>query len=381
MNHSFLPGGFFLQRPRAEARAGFLLLSVLLLMGVLIMLLTTLLSQSRFLSHLSIYSYKDSLRLKTAESGLAFAISKLREEPSWSEDTVASMENGQGQFSIAFSSVNSVNNLQGVGELHDVPAQLARVVVEGRFEGGHTTLEALVGRVPLVIANDAVMARGRISLQGDVRVSGLKAFDDNEATDGDIVSASQANAADQVVWRRGSPAGGSLVVDGAVRSSSPHVAAIDVSGGNVRRSSHINQAVPEVKAPDIFSEIRQHQGATRPTLNPGETVLNSGDYYLSSLEHSGDIVLNGANLYVDGSFNLNGSIRGSGAIYVGGDTKLYGSASVTANDENHIALMSQGKVELQGFDGSRYLRDLAVPRVLTATAWRIKPISTISALD
>ncbi|MGE0494902.1 MAG: hypothetical protein AB7S38_37175 [Vulcanimicrobiota bacterium] len=345
-------------------RRGFALVSLLLMLVVLVMMVTALLGRNRAGAWLAVHNEKTACATLVAEAGLADVLANIRITPGYNTDIVARpMLNGQGTYTVRFGTGQSINNLGGGTPVDGVPPGKARIIVDSDVFGLHRRLEGWISRPPVVALDQAMYSSGRIRMQGDLKVSGVKSFGDATQVPASVFSADGRDQSNLVTWQPDPTFGGELYVDGAIKSSSPNANAIQLTSptpGQPTDGTLINQAAPGLVDPDIVGAVDRHAGATAPTLTPGVTVLGPGDYYVSGdLDYSGDIILDGANLYVENNVLLNGSVQGKGSVYVKGETHLKGSTQVTAGDDNHVALLSHGDVDLSGFDGSKYLRDQA----------------------
>jgi hypothetical protein len=111
---------------------------------------------------------------------------------------------------------------------------------------------------------------------------------------------------------------------------------------------------------NIVGTVASMSGAPRPAFVAGLNTMAPGDLYVpSSTVVNGDVVLSGTNLHVNGDFTVNGSITGEGSIYVNGDTRFQGTARVSSARPDKTALYSQGSIALTGYDGTKFMQDIA----------------------
>ncbi len=346
---------------------GMALILVLLVLAVMLILLATLLSSSRTTSFFTRAHVSNIQALYVAEAGVVDMLARLKATPDWQTDVHEVMPNGEGEYQIVFADHASVNNLQGTaarpGKLGPVPPGAAHLVVVGRAHGKERRLEVWVTRGGGANFIHAISASGRIHLAGSVQVEGVTSLADVTPVDANIYSNASADQEDLIVWSRVDPTD-QAVVAGAVKVVSPNPQAINFeAGSNVTNGFQPSSPPAPLPRPDILGEIARKTSANSPTIDTnGVNTLGPGDHYIDGdLVAEGDLILDGANLYVNGEVDLNGTIKGDGAVYVAKNTTFRGDSELNASEHNRIALFSKGNVSLTGFDGTRYLNNLAGP--------------------
>ncbi len=343
----------------------FALISTLFFLILLGVMVIGVLASNRFQTLFQGGSADSQRALMSADSGTVHAIALLRADPEWKAPLSLPMLDEKGAYEVLWGPGLSLNNLNGDTVEDGVPPGLARLVVRGEYRGIRAEVETIVGKDGALVAQDAIFSTGKIEMTGNVQVSGVRSWEDAVSSEeGTITSLLADDAADLITWEADplDPAS-TLDVKGSIRTASPNSGAVDLStappdqpSGGIENNfvGHLPTAL------DIRAEITAHSDAPVLALSPGVTTLGPGEYYLGgSLAHSGDIVLDGATIYINGDVDLVGSLSGTGCVYVDGKTQLYGNASVSGTSEAHVALMSRGDVKLSGFDGTRFLKQLA----------------------
>lgn len=362
-----------------RSRKAFALLFVLGMITVVTMLMVALFAGALGPAAQSFTLNRQISGLYVAEAGLQHAICELERAPGWATGFPRLPTQGNtGFYTVQFRTTapytnkDSVNNMAGTAAADSyrgtgtVPKGTALIVVEAEVNGTRERLEALVGEGLNVPVGTAMLGGDDINLSGQVKVNGIRAFNDVASVAADIHS-NRGGTGSNVVTYSGSAAR----IEGNVSTVASTPAALNLGGATVTGTTQVGAAARQFPTVNILSTIASKSSSPAPTINPaGSTVLAAGDYYHSgNLVVNGDLDLQGAKLYVSGNITVNGSIEGKGAVYSGNTTRLQGSAKVLAMESQSIALMSEGDVRLDGFDGNAYLQSLADSDAAFATHW------------
>lgn len=257
-----------------------------------------------------------------------------------------------------FGTHDSINNLNNAAfaanfrAVDGVPPNSAVIIVRAEVGGVERVLEAVVSRGGgSIIAANAIQGGGNILMAGDVKVDGITDLDDPTPVPGNIHSNASSGVA--VAWDNTAP-GSNANITGAVGALG---GSIDLAGYTPAGGSSVTGTAASFPSLDIAGTISSKAGSPSPSINPvGTTALGGGDFYQSGdVVVNGDLKLDGTNLHISGDLQVNGSISGEGTIFVGGESRFYGDATVSADPDQKVALMSHGSVTLSGFDGNQYL--------------------------
>lgn len=343
-------------------RRGIALIITLLFSGILVMMLSATLISTHGGSIFSQDYHGKTAAYYAAESGLAVLQSRLEANPGYASTTTNEPTPfGTGSFSIRFGSGGCVNNFNGTspvsGPRGPVLPGSAYVKIEGQALGHREVVECVLGRKDDDLVAAAVVASGKIHLEGDVKVSGRLANDQSTVVPADVISNYREDT-----WTGSAPlyynqgVGDTASIVGTVRSASPNPGAISPDFAGAATDALTNQAPVPVDNVDIQGEIDSKIGNPSPPLT---TSTLTGDYY-SSGSHTitGDLILNNGRVYVNGNLTVIGSIKGNGAVYVAGNTTFSGDAEITASEDG-VVLYSQGNISLRGFDGTEYMDAIA----------------------
>lgn len=356
------------------SRRGIALISTLILCIVLLVMVLGMITLARQQSFLAVQHVNNLAALYVAESGLAQVANELSQDAGWTlgytdEPTVGK----RGTYTVRFNTTGlniqpeeSINNLAGDAAVDgprgaaSVPPHTAYIVVLARAWAGQRRLEAVLSRGVLMAEMAPLVSTGKIDLKGSLSVDGVRSLTDTETVEAGIHSNRSGGPGASIAW---APLGATdrAVVSGKVSTVAAGAGTIDFGpdpsryttagfdpGADLRQMPGIN----------IPATVSANSGATVPTLTPGLTTLPAGKYYLGSgCSLNGDLVLEeGAELYVEGDLDVNGAIRGQGSVFVNGESHLRGDISINAS--NRLALLSQGDVTMQGFDGMAYLNGM-----------------------
>ena len=368
-----------------ERPGGVALISVFLLLSVLLLLVVTLVSLVHTDSFQSKSQLDDVAALYAAEEGVAHAIDRLRLDPGWAEgfqDEPTS--GGRGSYSVVFNTggtvlgQESVNNLGGEGAADGplgaatVPEHSLFLVVEGKAGNATRQLEIVIKRGSANPLGVPILASGKIEFHGETRVDGLESLEGNA-----VAAGAHSNYADGpadqpiITWEQGS-GGERLFIDGLLttKDSRPVDDVIDL--GPVSSSYDVAglESDAGTKTPpssDVSTLVDGKAGAQAPVFTAGVSTLASGTYHTSgNVDLSGDLVLeNGVELYIDGDLSVNGTIKGQGTVYVDGAVHFKGDSDIDAGQR--VAVMAEGDIHLEGFDGEKYLRDIGAGPMLDDT--------------
>ncbi len=362
-----------------KRRKAFALLFVLGVITVVTMLMVALFAGALGPAAQGVTLNRQISGLYVAEAGLQHAVCELESSHAWVAGFNRQLTQGKtGRYTVHFASVppytakDSVNNFAGTGAADSyrgtgtVPKGTALIVVEAEVNGTQQRLEALVGEGLNVPLGTAILGGDTIAMSGQVKVNGIKAFNDTASVAADIHSNRGGSSTDVVTY-----SGSSAKIEGNVSTVDGNPAALNLGGATITGTTKTGASSRQFPSANILSTIAGKSTSPAPTINPsGPTTLAAGEYY-----HSGDLVVNGdlnlqgAKLYVSGKVTINGSVEGKGALYSGSTTSLQGSSNINAQESQSIALMSQGDVRLDGFDGNAYLQSLAATDPTFATQW------------
>lgn len=355
-------------------RRGIALISTLLLCSILLVMVMAMVTVSRQQSFGASQHANKLAALYVAESGLALAADQLSQTPGWTtgwtdEPTVG----GRGTFTIRFNTTGvniqpdeSVNNLGGAAAVDGprgadtVPPHTAVIVVVARAGGAERRVEAVLARGTVLTEMSPLLSSGLIDLRGGLQIQGIRSLEDTEEVDAGIHSNRAGGPGATIAWTPLLP-GDRADVSGSVSSVASGAGAIDFGSdpslydtGGFDPGADV-RALPNY---DVPATVGANSSAPSPPITPGLMTLPAGKHYLpAGLSLQGDLVLQeGAELYVEGDVDINGALRGQGTIFVNGDTHLRGDATLTAR--SRVALVSQGDVLLEGFDGAEYLNSV-----------------------
>lgn len=349
---------------------GFALVTLLMMIPVILLMIGALFAHLQSGSQWSGSRYGSTAAQYAAEAGAQHAVQELKAAPDWVTGfTDQPMVGGKGAYSIVFNqtktgfqSRHSVNNFDG--EHPDsplgpdtVPHGAALIAVEGKA-GAYTKLSYFIVGTgdDTVRVKQALLASGKIKMEGETKLTAVESMAERGTLDAVAHSNEDSGGSDLITWSPGVN-GGSLLVEGEVKSSGSSSSAIDLSGYTPTNGTVTNAAKEAIPPAGIEAKVFMKRAATAFS---GGTSVPSGDNYYdatsSALVISGDLVLNG-DLYVEGDLQVNGSVSGNGSLYVSGDTSLFGDSRIDADDK--VALYSHGNVTLSGFDGDAYLDGIA----------------------
>lgn len=354
------------------------MVTVLITTTILLMLVTALLISSRGRLSATRSIGNSVASLYVAEAGLADAMAALENAPTW--PGAVDQKVGDGSWSIWFGTapapnLASVNNLDGNVAADSwrgpgtVPPHSVLIIVSAQVSGVPRVLEALVrkGTAGMTVAS-AIQTTGNVTMNGDVKVDGIKDLKDATAVPAGIHSTNTTAAANIILW----DGLGTANISGNVSTVSSDVKAINMTGATVGMGTQTSVAAQTFPATDILGTISSKSSKPAPTINSsGVTRLPSGElYHDGDLEvNGGDLVLNATKLYVRGKLKVNGTIKGTGSLYVANETVFQGDASLTASATDSLSLLSHGSVTLTGFKGTEYLNELASTDPVAAAAW------------
>lgn len=135
-------------------KQGMALIVVLMFSTIFLSMIAGIIWKARSDGWLSQHNRADAIAEAAAESGIAYAISKLSKEPAWAQDVIEhELPNSEAKarFSIVWGSTASVNNLANsnptAGPRGDntVPSHSAYLVVTGKCDLKTCTIEVIVG--------------------------------------------------------------------------------------------------------------------------------------------------------------------------------------------------------------------------------------------
>lgn len=338
--------------------------------------------------------YRDGLQAaQAARGGANHLLALLNENASYASDQSLSL--GSSTYDFTFDTTQEyfcVNNLNGGSASpqlsylgRTVPPYTADLFITGRC-GTREKIVHVVLQRGLSTAG-SVSAVGKVTLGGDVEIDGIKTLvpppgqTDPEPAPGGIISK----------FRSPSSAEPSIDWDGSGTfslSSLSRLEAAPVHPGGVPVSSNVAALYPDSvirsAAADTLPEMDipalVASGMGSPPL-PGIGSTRTGYVYVSS-DHSqsGDLTINGnlelvsgSALFVDGDLTVNGSVRGIGSVYVSGDVTVQGGDAVVSTSEPQgAAILSGGKVTLQGLDAGGYLDTLGTSYGFSPDVDRLK---------
>lgn len=361
-------------------RRGLALSIVLLMMTVLLILAITLIALSRRQT-LSVLDYqRETLAVHAAEAGLARALKNLQMHSDWNQGFDREpLLGGEATYSVHFTtstpfgSEDSFHNLLGTtpvqGVRGSVPPGCIWLTSIGRSGTSARTIDAILSRPGLPGLSAGLLGTGRIRLRGQLSIDGQDT-PQSPPGPGDLHSNFQgATGEPSISWEPLAPGDRADIAGDATSSDGrPVDDTVVFAGPNSLHDRLSSQPVRSLGSFDIPQMIAAAQAESiRPTLVAGgETVLDGGRYTLDSVpSHTGDIVLkNGAELYVTGDFQLEGALRGTGTLVVGGNTVLRGDVDVSAR--GGVALLSEGDVNLEGYQAKEYLDGIPAAQPLVS---------------
>lgn len=360
---------------------GAVLVSLLAITIVVLMFLGALLVRGRQTLFQSAH-YRDSIKAEqAARAGVNHCLALLEDDLTWGSDLQVDLDGaayfitfdpGQPYFSVNnLTSPDDATQLSFQG--HTVAPLSADVVVVGSCGLAKRRIRVVLQKgLP---ALRAVSAGGKIHLDGDVDVDGVKSLlppEDStstpESAPGGLLSKYQSpDPSDPAISWTGT---GTFNLS----SLSELEAATPLSGGlafNSELTALFPDRIIENGAADAIPEIdvgaKVAAGMGTPTLAAGGSIIN-GHVTVDSLQSvngdltvNGDLLLTGGTVYIDGDLNLNGGIKGRGTVYVSGDvTMVGGNTLVQTGEPSGATLLSGGNVSLQGIDAAGYLQSLAL---------------------
>ncbi len=307
-----------------------------------------------------------------AEAGVADAVEHLNDDNTWRpENYKVTLPNGHASYTIRFADTPSGDPNLSVNNLHStaasigprgaqtVPPASVYLVVDGQSQGQTQRMEVVMQATPFRSLNGPFVTSGRIELSGNVTVDGVKSFSNLTRVKAGLHSNLSGTNSNVITWfnQRGERAN----ISGEVTTSSVGSDAINMNlngfGGFTSEGTDTGVSARKFPRIDIEKIVERANDKGIPTFTPsvGVNVVSGGDRSFSGGVINGDLVLDSGNLYVTGDLRVNGSITGSGSIYVLGKTTFSGSSDVNVVEEGHVALYSQGHVQLEGFNGSDFL--------------------------
>lgn len=311
----------------------------------------------------------DVAALYAAEAGVADAVERLNNDNTWApSDYNQTLPNGKGSYRIRFAGpveTQSVNNLfntstaNGPHGSSTVPGTSVYLVVEGFAYGQRKRVDTVLNSTPFRSLNGPFVTSGKIELHGNVEITGVEAFNRWRRVDAGIHSNLSGSVDDTVTWEGGP--GQVARVDGEVTASSisPDAIRMNYSGqgtySSMREESGVSaRKFPRINIENILDKARA-RGLTSYSPRIGANRIRGGEHLFTGGTIQGDLVLDNANLYVSGDLKVNGSISGNGSVFVIGDTTFGGTSEVSVTTSGHVAVYSQGHVQLKGFDGSEFM--------------------------
>lgn len=340
---------------RKWRKRGTILIGVLLLILVLRMLVVGLMLRLHASGSANQGNQDDNQALLACQSGVAEAMARLSKGGTWTPPQLPS-RSPDGNSSYQVQLVNNLNGTvpaSGIDGRPPVPPGSAYVVSTGTSGSRTRTVEAVLG---YVLDNQnyptAMQAGGAIHILGQADISGQAAANDPSPQKIEVISTSTATSPGLVQLTSGR-------VDGSIKVSGPSAGAVNVGSATVTggvKSSVPARALPPI---DIPGQISARAGLSAPTLTPGSTVI-TGDHYMNGdLHYDGNLTLNGSNLFVKGKVEVTGTLSGRGSLIVGQTTSIHGNAQLKSSSGLGLAIVSQGSINLRGFDGTGYLTNLA----------------------
>lgn len=359
---------------------GMAIILVLLCAVVLFILVTSMVYLNTHNMRL-MNGYRDRVAaLEMARAGVARSIYLLTCNSTFSQD-VNSQDHLQapGSYTVTFNSGKpfySVNNIWGYAASttpnfrgQEVMANTADIVVTAKVNSATKRIRVVLKRG--IDTNHALLSLGKIDLEGDCKIDGIKSLKDKSPVPGMVHSnyASQTGLDYSINWNNSgtfylNPEGKISCVSGANEEPIANSIKENVETGQIDESAP-NISLPEV---DIQAAIEGATGYPMPRIDTsgsgiyytnGQVQISQNNYVNGNYEVNGDLNLNGGTLFVNGNLTVNGSIRGKGAIYVKGDTTARGDTSIVTNQSNGATIFGQGDVTLTGIDATGYLDTLA----------------------
>ncbi|GMU57442.1 MAG: hypothetical protein AMXMBFR33_65880 [Candidatus Xenobia bacterium] len=372
--------GFLCHTVCVRRKSGIALVTILLFTPILIIMMVGLYLSVRQSLLVTQGELARTQALYLAEIGLADSMVQLDNDPLWTAGfTNKTVPGTPGSYTVRFntnaagpfSPDDSVNNSDGAHPNNffgPVPSGHIQVVVVARVGPIERKLEALLRMGGSLGDLDLpLLTSGKIKLNGDVLVNGVKSLVDSTSVAGDMHSNLSQASPDLITW---TPNGGSALITGKVSSSGTDAGAIDLNGYNPVGGTQTSSAPKAIPPVNILGTIAGKSGASQPVFIPGPNTLATGDWYVpGDVTVNGDLVLDGAKLHVNGTLTVNGSITGEGSVYIAGETHFKGDSNITASSPDKTAIYSNGSVFLTGFDGTAYLNAVAVSDPALGTAW------------
>ena len=240
-------------------------------------------------------TYQDRMEaFYAAEAGVVYAIEQLEAQGNtWQPSSVTvEMPNGRCSFELGFSpSVNNLENptaVDGPRGAGTVPPDSADLIVTGKSGSAERTIEVIVQRRGSINIEQAVYGGGRIRVDGNANIYGIKDIYDYSEVDADIHSNYDADEADVVIY---DDVGTSMTdgIHGDITTVSDNPAAISISGGaTVFGETKTGEPKRPLKKFDVSGIIDDHSGGnTVPAPDAdGVVALVDGDFY-----HNGDLTI------------------------------------------------------------------------------------------
>lgn len=380
---------------------GMALITILMMVIILVMLLTAMVGLN---SNNLLYSrnyYERTAALSAAESGVAFALYALQEDPLWAPDTFE-QETGAGKFIIQFYKPGytpeffSYNNL-GCGTEGDafdgtkVAPETVDLLVTGLSGNVRKIVRVILSRS---VINDAGRCTGLVNVKADeFRI--LKTITPKDPTESGLFHSNCA----------GGPAGlqseaifidpsTTVISNGGVISAVGDIAPVTTADTTIKPNS-VPKNIPNIDISDIVTAAVgsnpncQTGGTYKVSLDgsgqyklfcdgseisvPGMrieegTLIVSGDVAFTGdvefifdvpdsdihnagilLEKSGDFY---PSIYIQSnntkseSLNIYGKVEGNGSIYTTGETQFIMETNLVASEDPGVALLSEGDVKI-----------------------------------
>lgn len=342
--------------------------------------------------------YRDRVKaLELARGALNHAVEVLSRDPGYMGPIA--YDDGNSSYLIKFTGPTeerSINNLVNIAPSAETnfrgdpvagyAADLYCTAGSGRAK---VRVRALIKRG--FGGTSAVSSTGRVILENDVVLDGIRSLHDPTSFGGGITSThSTAGPGDEaIVWH----GGGMFSAEGQTELKSGPSSAQDSISANLKalfpgkiREGGASEPPPEfdvTKTVMAKSALPAPDGMTSGAVNILNYPSISDERHVSgSLEVTGDLKLSGGTLYVDGDLTLNGGFHGVGSVFVKGNVTVNGGNSVLmTNQSKGAALFASGDVTMEGIDASGYLDALGSshPSIATAKQQLTNALTSIKA--
>lgn len=317
---------------------GFALVTVvLIIMIMMVMLFGAMSLSSQTVLFIGNFRYRTAA-LYVAESGIAYAMEYLENNPGHSGPITGSMQNSQGEFSVEVD-----NQIAGAGK--------AILISTGRVGMFQRKVKATVGLE--AGSFHAIASDGQIAFDGTVFINGISSILNPKLETGNVhTNYSGADGAEAIkalsnnfeLYITGKCSAVGSITDAIPDEHKEKTSPVNLA--DIDKNALLPEGLDNPDSPDYLHNI-PYDGII--DANTGHVSL----FNVSDSGELGDVVINGLIeikdgmvLYVKGNLIVNGGIVGNGTVVVEGDTVVKGSMEIKTGNNEGLAFYSEGDVTL-----------------------------------